>query len=217
MWRIAEQLWWLVGAALGLSPALPARLATLPGGDELAAAVAVLAGGSILAGQVVVLAVNRVRPLRVLFSLALAGALFALGLCAWASGAWLCGELLLGARAPLGLALRVVGAGCAPLLLSFLVALPYLGPPVEWTLRTWCALIMLWLAQRALGFSPWQAIACASLGWLLLQAATRLLDRPLAALRDALWLAASGTHFDADEAELLGAAARELRSRLPGA
>jgi hypothetical protein len=208
------QLWTTIEAALRLSPELPRRLAAEKAGDMVVVALAVLAGGSLLAGQSVILFVNRLRPGRFVFSLAFHGAIFALELAFWAATVWLCACLLFGSNQPIAVALRIVGLGSAPLLFGILVAVPYLGTPIAWGLRIWSLLVMLMLVRATFGYAIWQALLCAALGWLLIQATTHLAGRPLAALRDWLWRVATGTAFDTNEQALVAAATRELRAQL---
>jgi hypothetical protein len=206
-------LWATIGAALRLHPDVLQRVAADPSGDRLIVTMAVLAGSSLLAGQSMILFVNRVQPGRFAFSLVFYGIVFALSLALWAASVWLCAVALFGAHQPLGTALRIVGVGSAPLVFGFLVALPYLGAPIEWALRSWSMLIILVLVQVTFRYTIWQALACVLLGWLLIQVFTRLLGRPLTALRDGIWRVVTGTTFDTNEQEL-AAATQALRRQL---
>ena len=214
MLQLLQDLFATIGDALRLRPGLLARVAARPDADALIALIVVLAGGSLIAGQSVILFVNRVRPGRFAFSLLFNGLLFALELAIWASSAWLAARALFGTGEPLGTALRVVGLGSAPLVFAFLIALPYLGSPVEWALRIWSLLIILALVRQSFGYTVWQALACALGGWVLIQVGTALLGQPLGALRDALWRRVTRTPFDTNQQELVDAATHELRARL---
>ena len=208
------QLWAMAGAALRLSPDVLARAAAASNGDLLIAAMTVLAGGSLLAGQSVTLFVNRVKPGGFAFSLLFYGIVFALSLALWAMMVWLCAVVLFAARQPLVGVLRIVGLSSAPLLFGFLIFLPYLGAPIDWALRTWSALILLVMVRASFHFSAWAVVVCATLGWLLAQAGTRLLGDRLSAVRDWLWRVATGTQFDTNEQELIAAATDALRAQL---
>lgn len=212
--EFALRLWTTAGAALGLSPDMVAQTTAYRAGDLVIVTIAVLAGGSQLAGQSVILFVNRVRPGRFGFSLLLSGVVFALGLALWALMAWLCAVLIFGIHPSLLTAMRIAGLSSAPLLLGFLIFIPYLGAPIDWALRSWGGLIALAAVRVSFGLEIGPALACAAIGWLLVQALTRLLGRPLAALRDRLWRVATGAAFDADEQELIDQATAALRARL---
>jgi|HigsolmetaAR202D_1030399.scaffolds.fasta_scaffold03789_1 hypothetical protein len=212
-----QDLSYVLGAALRLEPDLLLEIASEPERDLLIMTICILAGASLMAGQSVVLFVNRVSPLRFIYSLLLYGLVFTVGLGLWASSAWLSAVLLFGANQPLDVALRIVGLGCAPLVFGFLIAMIYFGSSIEWFLRGWCLLITIGLVESSFAFSLWQALVCGIIGWLMMQLVTYMIQRPLSRLRDWLWRAVTGTQFDTNEQDLLKEATIQLRSRLQAA
>lgn len=213
LFDFVQSLGAVIAAALHVRPDLLQQVARYPAGDLLITAMTVLAGGTLLAGQSVILFANRVKPSRFVFSLGFYGVIFALGLALWATTTWLCARLLFGTTQPVATALRIAGLSCAPLLFGFFIAIPYLGTPIEWGLRLWSFQIMLKLVQTSFAYHIWQALICVALGWLLLQALTRLLGQPLTQMRDWLWYVSTGTSFDTHTQEV-AAATEELRQQL---
>lgn len=209
-----RQLIHTIGMALTRNPDLLPEVAAGQISTFVILAVPILAGGSLLLGQSVVLFVNRVPPVRFVFSLLFSGVLFALQLALWAATTWVCARVLFGTELRPGMLVRIASLGSAPLVFGFLIAIPYLGMPLEWALRIWSLFSILQLIQGAFGFALWQAIACGLLGWLLVGVAMRLLGRPLGALRDMLWHAIAGTSFERDPRELVAEAAAQLHAEL---
>ncbi len=141
-----------------------------------------------LGTQSVGLFVNKVT--RRGFALNLLGtALFALvGALVWIRSIWLVAHAILGATiAPLAL-VPLVGRGYLPLVFTFLALIPYVGPGIAALLHGASFAIVTAQLTRALSIASWQALACTIGGWLLLQAARRLLSQPLTFVDGRLWV-----------------------------
>ena len=186
----------LVFKALSLKPEAFREIQTLPLGTRAALTVALIAGFSQAMGQVIVLFVNRVKPFRVGLSLLLAAVLFVFGYVFWAISTWLASVLLfresLSSLLPV---VQVLGLAYAPLTLSFLVALPYLGVPIASLLSIWSFLAFLTGLRVALGLGLWQVFWCGVLGWMVFEILQRTIGRPLAGLGRWLSNTAAGVNL----------------------
>lgn len=141
-----------------------------------------LAGLSSALGQSVVLFANRVRPPRFVASLVLSATLFVATTLIWALSLWLLADRLFDQARPLATAIRTVGLAHAPQLLAFVTLLPYFGSGLGVLLSVWTLLAIGVGARATFGLSLDAALACALLGWLLLQLAQRTVGRPVVAL-----------------------------------
>ncbi len=204
----------LIRSALWLSPDLARVIAPDPRYTALTYAVAVLAGVSLLVGQSVALFVNRVTPGRFVLSLLLNGILYILTLVIWALAIWLCAALLYGVQQPERYVIRMVCLGSAPLVLGFLILIPYLGVGIRWILYCWSLLIILVLLRVALQLGLTQALVCTGAGWLLVELVEHTVGQPFIALRNWVWRAVTRTPFDTNTQELVDAVTIELNRRI---
>lgn len=211
----------LIVKALFLNPEAFRDIQTLPLGTRAAITVAFVAGFSQAIGQGIVLFVNRVKPFRFGLSLVIAAVLFAFGYLFWAISTWLASVLLF--QEPvlsLLVVTRALGLSYAPLTLSFLVALPYLGVPISTVLSVWSFLAFLTGLRVGLGLGLWQAFWCGVLGWVVFEVLQRTIGRPLAGL--GRWLAnrAAGVKLVTNLRELeqvVGQVSRIARGNSAGA
>lgn len=177
----------LISGALSLNPEAFQQIQTLPRGSQAALAIALMAGFSQAIGQIIVLFVNRVRPLRFVLSLLLSTLLFVFSYAFWALSTWLA-EILLFRSGVTAIAIfRILGLSYAPLLFSFLVAIPYLGVPISTVLSIWSLLAFLVGLKVALGLGIWQAFLCGAVGWSVFEGLQRTIGRPFSRL--GRWLA----------------------------
>ena len=68
-----------------------------------------------------------------------------------------------------GIVWSTLGLAYVPLMLSFLVALPYLGVPVQVLLSVWTLLAFVIGLHVTLSLGIWQAFWCCVLGWFVFQ------------------------------------------------
>jgi hypothetical protein len=155
---------------------------------EAAIALIALAGLSDgLGTQSVALFANQVDRRSFALNLLASGLFALLGALGWSL------SIGLVARTTLGLAISpsrlfvLVSLGYVPLLFSFLALIPYSGPAIAALLHGVSFAIVTGQLAGALAIAPWQALACATAGWLLLQAARRLFSRPLARADRRIW------------------------------
>ncbi len=186
----------LIFGALLLQSEAFRQIQVLPLGSQAALLVALLAGFSQAIGQSIVLFSNRVRPLRFFLSLLMSAILFAFGYIFWALSTWVASILLFrGDWTTLLDVIRTLGLSYAPLIFSFLVALPYLGLPISTLLSIWSFLAFLTGLKAALGLDLWQAFGCGVLGWAVFEGLQRTIGRPLAGLGRWLTNTAAGVNL----------------------
>jgi hypothetical protein len=183
------QFWQLVSGAIALNPESFKLIETLPQGTRVALLIVLLAGLSQALGQIIVLFINRVKPIRFIFSLGIATILFAFGFIFWAISTWIASYILFRQNASPEAIVRTLGLSYAPEMLSFFIALPYLGVPIGTILSVWSFLTFLIGLKVALGINTWQAFWCSVLGWAVFEILQRTIGRPLKAI--ARWLANS--------------------------
>lgn len=182
-----DRFWELVSGALTLNPEAFELIQTLPLGTRAALYIVLLAGFSQAIGQGLVLFINRVKPFRFVLSLLIASILFAFGYIFWTLITWLASNLLFGWDTSFFTVARTLGLAYAPLMLSFFVALPYLGVPISVLLSVWSFLTFLTGLRVALGIGVWQAFWCSALGWAVFEVLQRTIGRPVAGV--GRWLA----------------------------
>jgi hypothetical protein len=156
----------LIGGALRLDRAAFEAIQADPHGLRDALLVLVLAGASETLGQCVVLILNRVSRVRFVVSLFLGGLELAAEALLWIASLWILVGFTRVERPTLAEAARVIGLAYAPLLLGFLVFLPYLGPILGRLLRVWVLLAIVLGTSVAFGLPPIRAAFAASLGFL---------------------------------------------------
>lgn len=182
-----DRFWELVSGALTLNPEAFELIQTLPLSTRAALYIVLLAGFSQAIGQGLVLFINRVKPFRFVLSLLIASILFAFGYIFWTLSTWLASNLLFGWDTSFFTVARTLGLAYAPLMLSFFVALPYLGVPISVLLSVWSFLTFLTGLRVALGIGVWQAFWCSALGWAVFEVLQRTIGRPVAGV--GRWLA----------------------------
>jgi hypothetical protein len=183
----------LVQGALALNSEAFHLIETLPQGTRIAMVVILLAGLSQAAGQGIVLFVNRVTPLRFGLSLVVAALLFAVSTVFWVLSVWGASHVLYGVDTAFMAVFRVMGLAYAPLLWSFLTALPYLGVPISVVLSIWSLLSFVRGFDLVTDLDRWQVVWCALLGWVVFQIMQRTIGRPAEALGQWITDSVAGT------------------------
>jgi hypothetical protein len=182
----------LVQGATTLDPDAFRWIETLPDGTRVVVYVLLLAGLSQAIAQSIVLFVNQVKPLRFVLSLGIAAILFVISTAFWVLSVWGVSHVLFGADTAFWTVFRVLGLAYAPLLWSFLIAMPYLGVPIGVVLSIWSLLAFVRGFEVVTGLGRWQALWCAILGWIVFQIMQRTIGRPAAALSQWLSNAVAG-------------------------
>lgn len=193
-----NRFWELVFGASTLNPEAFRLIQSLPQTSIAALYIVLVTGFSQAVGQGLVLFINRVKPLRFALSLLIASVLFAFTVLFWGLSTWLVSLILFNANIPYRLLWSTLGFAYTPLIFGFLVALPYLGVPIQVLLSIWTLLAFVTGLRVGLGLGVWQAGWCAILGWIVFQIAQRSIGRPVAILGKWLSNTVAGTRLVTD-------------------
>jgi hypothetical protein len=186
-----DRLWGLVSGVLLLNSETFKSINNLPLGLIASILVVLLAGLSQTFGQSVMLFINRVRPLRFLLSVAIAAVLFVFNYNFWVFSTWLVAGWLFNVDLPLIEVIKTLGFSYAPLLLGFLIVIPYFGMPILVVLSIWTLLAIATGLGAISNLSIWQAFECCLGGWLALQLSQRVLGKAIARITSRIvdWVA----------------------------
>jgi len=190
--------WELVRGAIALNPQAFQAMAILPNANRIALNVLLLAGLSQAIGQSIILFINRVKPLRFLLSLIISAILFVFSYSFWIGSTWFASRLFFRQTIDFWVFFHTIGLATAPQILSFFVAMPYWGVPIQILLSLWALLAFVLGFNATTGFGIWQTFACSVLGWFVLEILQRTIGRPIAALGHWLSNTAAGTHLVTD-------------------
>jgi predicted Abi (CAAX) family protease len=174
--------WELVGWIFALNPEAFRIVSTAPGGFTVALLIVLLAGLSQGIAQSIILFVNRVQPARFIFSLVINAILFAAGFLFLVFSTWLVTRLPGTIDISFRMLTTVVGIAFAPLVFSFLGALPYLGSPILLVLSVWNLLAIVVGIIAVTGLSAGKAFGYVIVGWFVLQLLQQTIGRPIASL-----------------------------------
>lgn len=194
----STEFWALVKGAMLFNPESFQAMADLPNANQIAIQVLLLAGFSQSVGQGLILFVNRVKPIRFLLSLCLGAVLFVFSYGFWIVSTLLVSQVIFQQSLDLRLVYHTVGLATAPQLLSFLIALPYFGVPIQIFLALWALLVFVQGFSVSTGLGLWPAFVSGLLGWIFLQILQRTLGRPVRALGTWLSNTAAGTPLVTD-------------------
>lgn len=158
----------------------------------MAVTIAVIVGISTLLGDSVVLFLNTVRGWRFALSLVLNGVGFALLYLVQAVVIALVGPLVTGYSPPFGLVVRAVLLSTAPLVLGFLVLIPYLGPAIARVLQLWGLVILGLMNIVVFRCGILETIIITGTGWGAMKLLSWALARPVGWLGDRVWRLATG-------------------------
>ncbi|MBV9387821.1 MAG: hypothetical protein JOZ78_15470, partial [Chroococcidiopsidaceae cyanobacterium CP_BM_ER_R8_30] len=185
---------------------------TLPHGSLVALIVVFSAGLSQAFAQVIVLFINRVKPVRFVFSLLAGAVLFAFGYIFLVFSTWLISFTPFTAHTSFSTAARILGFSYAPLIFSFLGAMPYLGVPILTLLSLWHLLVMVLGFSKVINVSVWQAFESVALGWITLQLLQHTIGQPLAQFGHWLINKVAGVKLVTKQQELLQILQKRFRT-----
>ncbi len=175
-----DRFWQLLGWVLALNSGAFEQIHTLRHGSIVALIVVLAAALSQVGAQGVVLFINRVKPVRFVFSLLIGAVLFAFGYIFLVFSTWLISFAPFTVRVPFGVVARTLGFSYAPLIFSLFGAMPYLGEPILLLLSLWHLLAMVVGFAAASNTSLWQAFGTVALGWVTLWVLQRTIGQPIA-------------------------------------
>jgi len=176
----------LIGGAFSLNPDVFQTVVRLPQGQTVSLLVVLFAGLSLSVGQSIILFANQVKPVRFILSLILNAILFVFGFLFLVLSTWLIGWLPGFVRLPWGDLVIGLGLGYAPLLFSFLGAMPYAGAPVLNLLSVWHLLAMVVGVSAIAQISAGSAFAYVALGWFALHLLRGTIGQPIARIGQSL-------------------------------
>ncbi|MFM7427488.1 MAG: Yip1 family protein, partial [Elainella sp.] len=209
-----SQLGDLIGGSFSLNREAFSSIVTTPSGRTIALWVVLLAGLSLGIGQSIILFINQVKPIRFLFSLLLNAILFVFGFLFLVLSTWLIG-LLPGLTAlSLEALVRSLGLSYAPLLFSFLGALPYAGVPILNLLSVWHLLAMVVGVSAAAQVGASTAFTHVAFGWVALQLLQNTIGQPIARLGQSLTRRVAGVELVNRRSELRQIVQSGLETRL---
>lgn len=190
-----DRFWELIGYVFALNDEAFRVAVSLPSGTRLALLVVLVSGLSQEIGQSIVLFINRVRPARFAISLVINAILFAFGFLALVLSTWLITLLPWAERVAFSELVTVLGLAYAPLLFTFLGALPYLGLPILNVLAVWHLLAMVVGFSAIANLNVSHAFGYVVFGWIVLQVLQNTVGRPLAKLGKRIANLAAGTEL----------------------
>ncbi len=205
------RFWDFIGRVFLLQSEVFQQVSTARDGWILALGIVFGAGLSIAIAEGIILFVNRVKPLRFVLTLLISAVLFAFGYLFLVFSTWLIDFLPGTVKISFPVLLKVFGISFAPLLFSFLGAIPYLGVPLLNLLSIWHLLAMVVGFAAVKGTSLAAAAGYVSLGWLILQLLQRTLGQPIARLGQILLDRAAGVTLVRGQTETL----QLIRDNLP--
>ena len=183
--------WSLVAGVLLLDSATFSRINNLPLSLIASILIVLLAGLSQTLGQSVMLFINRVRPVRFILSLAIAAVLFVFNYNFWVFSTWLVTKWFFNVDVSLLSVIKTLGFSYAPLLLGFLMIIPYFGMPILVVLSIWTLIAIASGLGAISNLSIWEAFECCLGGWLVLQLSQRVFGKAIAQITNKIidWVA----------------------------
>jgi predicted Abi (CAAX) family protease len=197
-----EQFWYILGWIFSLNGDA-FRLAVLkPEGLPFAILIVVLAGVSQAIAQSIILFINQVKPLRFFLSLVINALLFAAGVFFLVLSTWLITLLPGSVTVPLETLAIVLGLSYAPLIFSFLGALPYIGVPILSVLSIWHLLAMVVGIASVTQLNLTNSFGYVAFGWIAFQVLQQTLGRPIARFGQWLSVKVAGVDLETDRREI---------------
>jgi hypothetical protein len=148
----------IVGGILSLDPNVILGVQTSPSGLSVAVLILVLATVSDVVGNSPILFFNKMSPGRLLVALGIETVLSLVRLLIWMCSIGILFFAVNQVRLSLANVVVVIGIGYAPMLWSFLVVIPTLGPLIRRVLIAWTLVTMTASIAVAGGSSAWQAL-----------------------------------------------------------
>ena len=175
-----NNFWDLISGIVTFNSQSFEQIHSLPQSGAGASIIVFAAGFASACGNSIILFVNRVKASRFMSILAIEAFFFALNYGFWSASTWFVSRTLFAASTDFGTIARTLGFGIAPLMLSFLVALPYFGEAIFLLLSLWSLLAIVVGIEVATGLDRWSAFTCCLVGWAVLQLLMRTVGNPIA-------------------------------------
>lgn len=204
----------LISGSFALNQEAFQTIVRLSQGRSIALLVVLLAGLSLAIGQSIILFVNQVKPVRFIFSLLLNAVLFVFGFLFLVSSTWLIGWLPGFVHLSWRDLVRALGLSYAPLLFSFLGAMPYLGVPILNLLSVWHLLAMVTGVSAIAAVGGASAFVHVAFGWLTLHLLEGTIGQPIAQLGERLTRQVAGVDLVRQRSELAKRVEADFETRL---
>ena len=201
---VLSSFWELIGWVFALNTNAFRAVESLPHGFTVAVLIVLLAGFSQAIAQAIVLFLNQVKPLRFVLSVLLNALLFLVGFYFLVFSTWLITLLPWNASVSFSALFKGLGVSYAPLLFSFLGALPYLGSPILAVLSIWHLLALVVGFGAIANVSAGAAFGYVALGWIVLQVLQNTLGQPIANLGKRITNTVAGVELATSRKELVG-------------
>lgn len=192
----------LLKGAFGLQLDAFQDIATFPDGLSWSLLVVLFAGLSLGIAQIIILFINQVKPGRFIFCILLNTLFFTFSFLFWVGSTWLIGQWPGSSSAPFMTLVKVLGLGYAPLLFSFLGALPYAGVPILNLLSVWQLLAAVVGFSAATGVTGAIAFGYVAFGWVVLQILKGSIGQPIAKFGQALANRVAGVNLTQNRSQL---------------
>jgi hypothetical protein len=167
----------IVGGILSLDPSVILAVQTSPAALGIALSILVLATVSDVVGNSPVLFFNRMSPGRLAAAMGIETVLSLMRLAVWMIISGVLFVVFNQVRLTLPNVIVVVGIGYAPMLWSFLVVIPTVGPLIRRVLIAWTLVTLTASIAVAGSLSPWQALTAPVLSALAILVVYRWSDR----------------------------------------
>lgn len=210
---VLDRVWELLGWIFVLNGEAFQTAATLPGGMTLALCVVLLAGLSLTVGQSIILFINQVKPIRFIFTLLISAILYLFEFLFLVLSTWAITLLPRSIHVSLPTLIIVLGLSYAPLLFSFLGALPYFGVPLLRILSIWHLLAMVVGFSAVANIGAGFAFGYVAFGWFVKEALENTVGQPISRLGKTISDFVSGVDLTANRGELR----ERVRSRFDAA
>jgi hypothetical protein len=213
MITILDRFWESLGWVFVLNGDVFQRL-TSSDGVTLAILVVLLAQLSLAIGQSIVLFINRVQPIRFIFSLLISAVLYLFEFVFLVLSTWIIYLLFGVVQLPFTVLFTVLGLSYAPLLFSFLGALPYLGFPLLRILSTWHLLAMVVGFSAVTNLGIGLAFSYVAFGWFIKELVEHTIGQPIAKIGRLLAEKVAGVRLAIQQSELTDLLQAGLETRL---
>ena len=148
-----------VGAMFSLDPNAIHAVQTAPGALSLAIWILLLGTVSDVLGDSPLLFIRKMRRGRFAAAVGIEAVLSVVRVAIWILSFWILVNVLQLGSVSLADVVLVVGLGYAPMLLSVLVLIPFLGPVIGRVLHAWTLVTILASIAVFANSSPWQVLA----------------------------------------------------------
>jgi hypothetical protein len=174
---VLDQIGAAVGAMLSLDANAIAQVQASPNALSIAIWILLLGTLSDVIGDSPLLFLKKMRPSRFAAAMAIETGLSIVRAAIWILSFWALIAIVTSSSVSVAEVLLVVGLGYAPMLFSFFVLLPYLGPLIGRLLHAWTLVAILASMAVASNASGWQLLAPGLVAVLLILVVRRWSNR----------------------------------------